>query len=198
MKPTKCLAIKGLILFAFFCSTIVATAQNNWRNNYFHVDFFSNGVAVASKGNKYALVNEKGEEMIPLKYDEIKRIGQTAYFRVKQQFKYGLFDSKGKEILRVDCDDLKPFKDNCFIVKRYGRYGVVSLSGYSYMAADYEYIEEPSDGLVLAKKSGKYGYLDVSGKVIFPFIYEKAVSFKNGKANVTINGKRFVIQKDFF
>ncbi|GHV47338.1 hypothetical protein FACS1894181_00590 [Bacteroidia bacterium] len=39
------------------------------------------------------------------------------------------------------------------------------------------------------------GFIDTSGKEVIPLIYDDALSFSNGLARVTLNGKRIYINK---
>lgn len=50
-----------------------------------------------------------------------------------------------------------------------------------------------SEGLCSVKKNGKYGYIDTSGKEVIPPKYEWALPFKNSKAEITLNGRKLLI-----
>ena len=179
-----------LLLITFF-----AEAQNtHWQNNYDYVDSFSDNVAIAKKNFKYGVVNYDGKELIPLKYDEIKRVDKV-FFKVKKDNRYGLYSLKGEELIEPIYEDIGTFKEDIIKVKRNSRYGILNKNKYIVVPFQYDYIDELSDGLILFKKGWKYGFLDKRGKEIIPPIYDKATPFKNRKATVTINNWEFIIEK---
>ena len=74
-------------------------------------DFDKNGYAIVSNDNSIGVINSKGEEIIPLKYDEtilmddvlfntIKNNTKKELFIVKQNEKYGILDSKGNVVIK--------------------------------------------------------------------------------------------------
>ena len=175
------------------CFTLAAEAQS-WRSNYNYVDSFSEGVAIAKKNYKHALVDSNGKEIIPLQYDEMVRIDRT-FFKVKKNGSYGLFDYKGKLLIEVSYEDVGAFHDGLAKVKRYGKYGMINQSKYTIVPFQYDYIDDLSDGLILFKKNQKYGYLGKDGKEIIPAVYDRATSFHSRRATVTVNNREFVIEK---
>ena len=83
-----------IFLYCFICEV---QGQNNWHSNYNYIESFNEGVAVVKKNNKCAVVDFKGKEIIPLEYDEIKRIDRK-FFKVRKNSRYGLFDKAGNII----------------------------------------------------------------------------------------------------
>jgi hypothetical protein len=56
--------------------------------------------------------------------------------------------------------------------------------------AEFQNLEErPSSPLAWAMKHGKYGYINPQGKVIVPFKFSVAGSFREGLAAVQVDGK---------
>ena len=51
----------------------------------------------------------------------------------------------------------------------------------------------PTGGISTKLVGGKFGYIDKSGKEVFPAIFDKALPFYNGQAEVSIGGYRFYI-----
>jgi hypothetical protein len=51
------------------------------------------------------------------------------------------------------------------------------------------------EGLINISKNGKWGFLNDQGKVAIPFQFETATSFNNDSAEVTLNGKKIIINK---
>ena len=80
--------MKGNYLWIFlYCFVCEVQGQNNWYSNYNYIESFNEGVAIVKKNNKCAVVNFKGKEIIPLEYDEIKRIDRK-FFKVRKNSRY--------------------------------------------------------------------------------------------------------------
>ena len=58
-----------------------------------------------------------------------------------------------------------------------------------YEDAEYYFCED----LVRVKLYDRWGYLDRNGDVVIPLIYDEAGNFKDGKAEVVLDGERFFI-----
>ncbi|MBO9684719.1 MAG: WG repeat-containing protein, partial [Flavisolibacter sp.] len=102
-----------------------------------------------------------------------------------------------------------PFSDGHALVGMYSgsnsrvKWTVIDKTGKNKMPLTTEW--EPahtigfSEGLcaVFAVKDGvKIGYIDTNGKLVIPFTYPEAEPFKNGKAQVKLNGRSFYIDKN--
>ena len=94
----------------FYCFVCEVQGQNNWHSNYNYIESFNEGVAIAKKNYKCAVVDFKGKEIIPLEYDEIKRI-DGIFFKVRKNSRYGLFDKEGKLLIDVNYEDVGIFVD---------------------------------------------------------------------------------------
>lgn len=60
--------------------------------------------------DKYGVINNFGDILIPIKYEEINQIGEGC-IRVKYSGKYGFFDKSGKKIIDFKYDYASDFKD---------------------------------------------------------------------------------------
>jgi hypothetical protein len=58
-----------------------------------------------------------------------------------------------------------------------------------------EYYDFSGEELIAVKQNNKWGYIDMTGKVIIPLNYEAVSGFKDSKAEVTLNGETFYIDK---
>lgn len=81
-------------------------------------------------------------------------------------------------------------------VKRGERYGFIDKAGQVVVPIEYDYIADFSDSLVKVQQGKHYGFIDRTGKVIIPIQYDWVYSpFKDGLAEVKLNGERFYINK---
>ena len=111
--------------------------------------------------------------------------------------KCGSINKDGKEMIPIIYDRVGftygPNKGLVY-VKLGDRHGFVRSNGdvvipIAYEDAEYYFCED----LVRVKLYGKWGYLNRKGDVVIPIIYDDAGNFKNGRAEVMLDGERFYI-----
>jgi len=163
----------------------------NWYKNYVLVRVKLNG--------KYGFVNQKGEEIVPPKYD----YADTHFFspdwviRVKCGNKYGLLDSNGREIVPCLYDDIEggSLSDGIpFLAKRNGKYAYIDSKGnlktdfiYSYASSSFGF--DIGKNLAVVSIDGKYGYINEKCQIVIPLLYEFAETFYEGLAAVVKDNK---------
>lgn len=78
----------------------------------------------------------------------------------------------------------------------YGVSTYASRDGRRLTSLDFDYIDNFNEGLACVGLAGRgYGFIDETGKLVIPTIYENADGFKNGRATVKRDGKRYYIDK---
>ena len=167
---------------------------------YDYAGNFNEGLACVGIGEKddmkYGYIDRRGNIVIPFVYDKHGHfIDGTA--SVKKDGKYGTINKDGKEMIPIIYDWVGfHYKQNKGLVqvKLGDRRGFVRSNGdvvipISYEDAEYFFCED----LVRVKLYGKWGYLDHKGDVVIPVIYDQAGNFKDGRAEVQMDGERFYI-----
>ena len=167
---------------------------------YDYAGNFNEGLACVGIGEKddmkYGYIDRRGNIVIPFVYDKHGHfIDGTA--SVKKDGKYGTINKAGKEMIPIIYDWVGfHYKQNKGLVqvKLGDRRGFVRNNGdvvipISYEDAEYFFCEN----LVRVKLYGKWGYLDHKGDVVIPVIYDQAGNFKDGRAEVQMDGVRFYI-----
>lgn len=138
---------------------------------------------IVSNNEKFGLISKEGKELIPLKYDEIKRgVTYKSGLIVKTEKGFGVVDFTGKVIVKPEYKEIiyNDLQKSITLVRLDStRRGLVFSSGELF-PADLDNFTFFGDG-VLASQNGKYGYL-VDGKPIIPFEYD-SLYFKAKKAN---------------
>lgn len=120
---------------------------------------------IAKKGDKSGLFNLKGEEVIPIIYEEVQIAHSVGKYEweifnvVNQEGKIAFFDNNGRQLTDFLYDGVSP-----------GR-----------------------DGLIPVIKGDKWGYIDVKGEIAIPLEFDYASSFSNGDAEVEVNGEIKII-----
>jgi len=131
-------------------------AESQFEFDYTSV--FYDDIAVAKKGNKWALINDDIETITDFKYDDIKlddtgTVGNSSAIFVKENNKYILVDKKGKQIGKQSFEDARAFL------------------GEQYAAI---------------KQNGKWGFINTDGEIVIKCQYDDAKSFRNDVAGVRI------------
>ena len=147
--------------------------DENFKELFGSYDFatvFNGGVAVVMNGEKWAIVNEKGEQVTDFIFEDFK------------------LDDAGIA-----------FRSGCAIAKKDGAYMIVDKTGKKIGSGTWEDADAfNSDMIAAVKKGGKWGFVDANGKEVVSYQYEGAKSFSNGMAAVQINGKwGFIRNSDF-
>ena len=156
---------------------------------------------------KYGFVDQKGREIVGLKYDETNYAyfrGRNKVLRVGLDNKYGLINGDGKEIVPCIYEDAKGWSmsDNTpFVVKKNGKYAYVDSKGklltdFQYSFADYSFGYGISKKMAVVSKNGKYGYINENCQEVIPLNYQFAASFYEGLAAVVQNNKVGFINED--
>lgn len=137
---------------------------------------FSEGLAMVEMNyGKYGFINERAEEVIPIKYEG-----------------YALYTSEfwGSGFCTA-------FKDGRARMKLDGKYVLVDLKGKELLLPDYTHVGSFNDGLALVRGSnGKRGYINTDGTETIRTTYSFACDFSEGKAGVVVNGKYGFINTD--
>jgi hypothetical protein len=148
-----------------------------------------------SKGGKIGMISLKGEEILPIIYDDLKRItvNKSIYFIAQKDKKYGVLDQNGKNAISFQYDFIeeKPF-GNHFIVSNDGKweedyyadekifvpssYKIINVKGksaYSKEISKYKFIENWSSSKtkMIFKSLNSWGVIDEELQTIVPNIY---------------------------
>jgi hypothetical protein len=70
---------------------------------YSFVDDYVNGFATVSKKNKWGFINEKGEQICELIYDDLYAM-VDGFAKVKSKKKYGIINKNGIEVFKCEYD----------------------------------------------------------------------------------------------
>lgn len=136
--------------------------------SYGHFTIFSGGLACVSLSERDGFINQLGEVVIPLKYDE------ASYFSdnmapVKLNGKWGAIDRSGTEIILPKYDAISYEKDKVD--------NEIQYDGFS-------------EGMLSVKLSGKWGYVNQYGVEVVPMLFDEvATFFRGGMASVRLNDK---------
>jgi hypothetical protein len=133
------------------------------------------------------IVNEKGIEVLPCKYElkhlncELWVVGELGKFGVcnkegilvtpikYDKLAYGIYYNYSLEGLNVDDEKHIHAKIFCFIAQVDNKVGLVNVEGSVVIPLIYDYLTILDECYMIAKLNGEFGLLDPSGYPIIPF-----------------------------
>ena len=129
-------------------------------------------LAAVQIAGKWGCINEKGKEILPLKYEEIDihQLGVPG-ISAKYNDKWGYFNVHGKEIVPIIYEDIFINK-HCIVANYDGQWGFMDKNGNPLTDFEYEDFEEFSNDRARVKKNGKYGFIDAQCAVVIPIMYD--------------------------
>lgn len=115
---------------------------------------------LVKKNNRLAVLNSKGETIVPLKYDWL------------DAYEYSWFNHMQKNgMLKIVFE---------------GKWGIANKQGVV-LEPVWDKIGDFEEGLAPIKRGEKWGFVDTAGKVVEAFVWDDATSFKEGFAFVKFN-----------
>ncbi len=110
---------------------------------------------ITLKGNKYGVVDKKGETLIDFKFSHAARV-LGKYVKLKNSKGFGLYDEFGNVIISQDKDSIELLFGGMFLVNKNYKYGVVDMEGkqlIDYVADD---IYMPKPNIMRVKYQGEW------------------------------------------
>ncbi|MFN3402520.1 MAG: WG repeat-containing protein [Cytophagaceae bacterium] len=141
--------------------------------------------AMAQMNGKIGIVNEKGEEILAIKYHSVKYLGDN-YYAVSDGKAFGLYLYKGPEP-KCKYDEILAFGAGLAPVKKGKTWGYINTRGEYQLPANFESADVFINRMAVVKQNGLYGVIDPSGKFI---VKPEFSDFINN------NGERVLIKDD--
>jgi hypothetical protein len=119
---------------------------------------FNNGVAIVRRNGKTGLIDKNGQQLLPLRYDSIKRVGNLLV--IHQQTQYGLADHKGNVLIEPHFDHLEVLPNNLVIIRDREKWGVLTVEGMPVIPLVYSFIKyNPATNQFLANRKSEWKVL---------------------------------------
>ena len=131
------------------------------KPHYDATSIFESKYILVKSNKKWGLLNQKGESIIPIIYDNILKIDDIndKIFYVMNDGKVGLVNNNGKEIVSPIYDRISRFNDDYFELELNQKYGLATTEKVIYPAL-YTYLGGLSRGKIWER------YLDKENKYI--------------------------------
>lgn len=164
-----------------------------------HIGYSGRGW-VAGKGGLVGAVNERGEWMFPMEYEEIKVKYNGGHF-LKKGGKWGFISIDGSDKIDIIYDQIENYSSDWdgFKVKKDGKWGYVDPKNNVVVPLEYDSISLCSDSMVKVKSGDKYGFYNLKKNTFTTLKYSYAEDYsssKGGETVVAIDRWRGVVDTD--
>lgn len=156
------------------------------------------GIIWVKKDGKYGFVDDAGEMIVPLMYEQATRFSGVGF--VKQGLTWIAFDKDGNQVYTIITDEVRQAFNGYAKLINHTEQGkkvglIESSTGKILIPAKYDDLDQVVDGAIGFAQNNQYGFLNLNGKVIVKPIYDGVGIFKQGKAVVYKDGKSGVVNK---
>ncbi len=159
---------------------------------------FMDDVAFVMIGDKYAMINKKGDLLTVPRFDSFAKISDNGYIPVSEDGKWGYIKPNAKYVISPKFSSASRFCGGVAVVSVNGAYGYIGEDGEYTIAPQYDMALDFSDdsGLAAIKADGKWGYINAEGGAVIEPRFEQAFTFEDGHATVKLYGDYGVIDTD--
>lgn len=130
---------------------------------------------VQNAKEQYGVINDKNEEIIGCKYEDMRfNENSKEFFVTNTLSKVGIILADGSNKVNIEYDEINTINKDLYIVKNNGKYGIIDKNGSIKVNVAYEDIKSlDSDiGLYIVKYNGKYGVIDEKDKQVVYWEYD--------------------------
>jgi hypothetical protein len=133
---------------------------------------------VIFSGGAWGYINNQGEEVVPLQYDEAGYFSEGLAL-VKKNSKYGFINTKGEEVIPLIYDNAYDFTDGLAQVSIGDKSGYIDKTGKEVVKIKYDEVSGFSMGFASVKLKNKWGFVNTRGEVAIPIQYDDSKSGGN-------------------
>lgn len=164
-------------------------------------DSFSNGRYIIERDGKKAYADEALNIRSDF-YKDLKKWQGRNGFATQNDGKHNFIDIEGRPIIEKWFDSFTKASENVFVIVVDSKYGVVGEEGKLLGGRLFDNARESHDGWSIVKDftdgehKGKFNYINASGRFLSDTWFDDAGDFKNGKAEVVLDGKHCIVTKE--
>ena len=171
---------------------------------YEFIGYFEHGTIVV-KSTKYGLLDYKGDEVLPCRYDSIYQMVNDARI-IKSNGKYGIINEQASFIAECKYDSVLSPSPRYAPVMLNKKWGFQDRDGNKIISYKYDNILNYDDSVFVAKYNGKYGIADYEGNTIVKYIcgiiyykiYDSATYIEYGGKIALLNSKLKQVTDNIF
>ena len=159
--------------------------------------------SIIRKTDKFGLINDKNQLLLPIEFDTIERPRLADYFFITKNRLIGVVTSGGiltvpvyYEHIEYDWKEQKSAEEDCFIVQKNRKLGSIDFHNKTIIPIEYDGISnwvEYGPEAHFVKKGTKYGIIDYNtGKLIIPVEYD-GIDVHRGVIEIKKNNRYGVV-----
>lgn len=191
------------IYFSYF-DDAVAFGDNNLGDNY-----------IVKKDNSFGVINPNLEnEIIPIRYKNIRTLFDSYYIVLNNENKNGLFFKNGEKVLNEDYKFYNVFENSIFTTKDNKQF-LINLENEKYKETEVfvdEFVkfkdeqEYPKNANQIFKSRGKFGVINYENNIIIPCEYElieniylskQFIVKKNNKFGIVNSENKIIVEIEY-
>lgn len=167
-------------------------ANRNLITGYDYEGIYADGlsniygeVICAQKDEKWGVINEKGEVLVPIEYDFIQNLSDNWEIlhvskKLNDEFKNGYIKTNGKVLFECKYDEAAEFEGGYGRLALNGKWALVDTNGNFVTEFIYDELEPFKEGIAVVTVNGKRGCIDTSANVVVPIEYSSIQQSENG------------------
>lgn len=114
---------------------------------------------VQNKKNKYGLIDNNGNVLVPIKYNHADRL-VSKFAKFGNSNDYGIYDEEGKNIVKPEFSKIDILYGQMFLTYKNYKYGIVGYDGQTILENEYDDIYMPKPNVMRIRHEGKWYELE--------------------------------------
>lgn len=165
-----------------------------YQEGLFPVGQLKNIVLGNGSDTKWGWVNDQGQEVIPLEYEEAGNFfNGVAPFKTRKNG-WGLLGKDGKPILEASLSEIANFRSGLARAKKDGKWGWLDTTGKFVIAPQFDDAKDFTGELAPAKLEKKWGLVDLNGQWVLRPAFVQIIPTKGKHFWVqTTSGEKFKV-----
>ena len=132
-----------------------------------YAGMFSEGLSTVQLDDKFGLIDEKGNYVLPLTAFEFLGCVHNGLASFRANDKYGFVNTKRQEIIKPQFDWVDEFSDGLCVVRNdKGKHGYVDTTGKIIIELQFQYANKFQNGQAKCELNNLWGTIDKTGKII--------------------------------
>jgi hypothetical protein len=175
---------------------IIPASQEEIKADNSLNSYFVNGLAVVKSNGSYGYYNQQGTLIIPCKYTAAGFFENNRAAVKDNSKKFYYITKSGNKAFAATYDKAYRFCNNKAFVKSNNSFQIIDTLGKVLKTLPYDEILPGYNWPSAVKLDKRWGYINEIGNEIIPLKFDWADTFKNGVAEIEVDGARFLINID--
>ncbi|NLR95004.1 WG repeat-containing protein [Flammeovirga agarivorans] len=171
-------------LIRYFVEDKVGVATIHGRNQFFNfydvVGDFVNGQAIVQKKNRFGVCDTYGKLIIPLKFNNIKRMPTGHYWTLDETNFTDIYDHKGKNITYHNYDMVGEYSQGKYLVRKARRYGYLDSNLKEWISPQFTDAESFVGPYAVVRTNDYYGVIDLNRKWVISPVVDRLKTISEG------------------